>query len=330
MNFAFFQMRLKNKHQEQRYVNSRFYESLKKAKPKYKKLYMSENVIYVNILDPNHYDEMILQGWTPIMPEEYKKGRVGNMIGRKHSEETKKKMRISNKLVDRSFMRGKKHSKETIEKQKETRRIRKLENPHIYDAGIKRTKEKRKQKFASGELSVKGDKNPRYGIKLSDAWKARQSEVMERNANNGMTHLELCEQIIIPALKEKPLNIKEIQQLANCNWRPHYIRSIVEQIDPNFDLSRIKKMTYKKKESDNKKHAERLQRMNNNGRTFEEIFNESLAPNITEHSNVYQIMKDLNVLMKTLRLIIERHHPEGLDFWNRLITYSVKNFKKLS
>lgn len=330
MNFAFFQMKVKNKYQEQRYVNSKFYESLKKAKPKYKKLYMGENVVCINKLDNKHYDEMILKGWTPIMPEEYKKGRVGNMVGKKHSEETKKKMRISNKLVDRSFMKGRKHSKETIEKQKETRRLKLLENPNVYDKSIKIGAEKRRQKYASGELSMKGEKNPRYGVKLSDEWKARQSEVMERKANNGLTHVELCEQIIIPALKREPMFIKDIQQLANCNWRPHYIRSMVKQIDPTFDMSRIKRTPMIRKESHNKNHAETLQRRHNNGRTFEEIFNESLKPIITEQSNVYQIMTDLNLSMKTLRLIIERFHPEGLDFWRKVIDNSVKNFKKLS
>jgi hypothetical protein len=47
MNFAFFQMKLKNKHQEQRYINSRFYEKLKKMKPKYKKLYKGERLIII-------------------------------------------------------------------------------------------------------------------------------------------------------------------------------------------------------------------------------------------------------------------------------------------
>jgi hypothetical protein len=187
-----------------------------------------------------------------------------------------------------------------------------------------------KKKYESGELSVKGEKNPRYGIKLSDEWKARQSEVMERNANNGLTHVELCEQIIIPALEKEPMFIKDIQELANCKWQPHYIRSMVKQIHPDFDISRIKKTPLIRKESHTKKHTEKLQRKHNNGRTFEEIFNESLQPIITEYSNVYQIMKDFNLSMKTLRLIVGRFHPEGLIFWQKLIAHTVKNFKKLS
>jgi hypothetical protein len=330
MNFAFFQMRIRNKFQKKRYINSRFYESLKRSKPKYKKLYKGESVVYIDYSDSIYYKEMLSKGYSSVMTDEYKIGRVGNMVGKKHTSETKKKMSISAKLVDRSFMLGQKHSTERIEKQKETKRLRKLENPNIYDEGMKIAKEKMKHKFASGELSVKGDKNPRYGVKLSDEWKERQRETMERNANNGMTHLELCEHVILPALKEAPMFIKDIQKLANCKWRPHYIRSIVRRVDPTFDILRIKRTPLIKKEIHCKKHAEKLQRKHNNGKTFEEIFDESIKQNINEFSNVDELLEKLNLSMKTLRLIITKFHPEGLNFWNMLMYNRKKSMRRSS
>jgi len=95
-------------------------------------------------------------------------------LGRKHTEDTKKKMSISqekkwtdemrkefgaNMSGEKNHFFGKTHTKETLEKIKQTR----AENPYI-------PTDETKQKIS---LSSKGKNNPMYGKTFYDAWVAK-------------------------------------------------------------------------------------------------------------------------------------------------------------
>lgn len=112
MNFAFYQMRLSNKHQH-RYVNSSAYSLLKRDRPEYVIVYKGRDVKYLHPENTLHLENYLADGWSTAMPEEYKAGRVGMGFGPRTSE-TKK--RISEATKGRpSSWKGKKHPGHTPE-----------------------------------------------------------------------------------------------------------------------------------------------------------------------------------------------------------------------
>lgn len=85
---------VKNNKQEKRY-NSKIYEFLKsKIKNRIKniRLYKLERVKHIHPDEHNEIYNLIGEGWSLIMTDEYKPNRVGNMKGKKHSEESRAKM----------------------------------------------------------------------------------------------------------------------------------------------------------------------------------------------------------------------------------------------
>lgn len=324
MNYAFFQMRIKNKHQTNRYINSKFYETKKKDKIKYIRFYLGAQVHYVNELDHVGRSEMIRSGMSSIMTDEYKQGRVGNMLGRRHSEQTKIQMSKSSLNIPKLWLHGREMSDDTKQKIRNTKLHNELQNPELYRETRRKTSEKMKLKYKTGELSVKGVKNPRYDVKLSDDSRRKFSEQIERRKNNGFTHLEICQNIIIPELEKHPMTITEILNLINCKWRPHYIRNLVKQLNPDFDMSRIKRNPISRTTEHTKKHSEALQRKFNNGFSYEELYNQFIVHNLSEVTKIEDIMDEHNLSMKSLRIIIKRFHPNGEQFWNQLIKYNQK------
>lgn len=318
MNYAFYQMKAKNKFQNKRYINSKFYDLIKRDKIDYARFYSGEKVVYVNKLDIEHYNEVLGSGMSLTMTDEYKKGRVGMMKGKTHSQDTKIKMSNTGKLVKRPWLKGRKVSEEAKNKVKETKKLRELENPDVYKEGRRITVEKRKLKYLSGELSMKGDKNPMYGIKRSAKSKKLQGEEKERKCNNGLTHIEIGKNILLPALENSTMTVPEILKLINTKWRAGYIRKILLSIDPNFDLTKVKRTPITRKKDHTTKHSEVLQRKFNNGLTYEEIYNQRILPNLQPSSKVHQLMNTHNLSMKALKNIIERFHPEGKIFWRSL------------
>lgn len=159
MNFAFWQMRLKNVHQQERYINSRFYEKQRRQLPRYIRLYKGENVKYISPDDPAQMQLFLADGWVNKMTEEYKIGRVGMMQGKKHTIETKQKM--SNKQKGIVKNKGYNH---TIEwKQNATNRNLQRHKDHPELA--QNTSIRNKQLYALGILNSKGANNPMYGRK---------------------------------------------------------------------------------------------------------------------------------------------------------------------
>lgn len=320
MNFAFHQMKLKNRHQEQRYINSRFYDSIKKEKREYIRLYMGEDVVYVNQYDSDHYNEMISLGYGLIMTEEYKKGRVGNMKGRKHSEESKQKMSVVQKSIPKTWLRGRKMSNETKEKYKNSITKLKEENPDRYNESIKKRTDKMKILYTNGTLSAKGDKNPMFGYHYNKEMRRERSLSIQKGYNNGLTIIEVCEKIIIPALLQSPMTMKEIMKLANWkSKRPHEIKKIISQADPkfNFDLILPTKMpprtiSYKAAKADSE------QRRNNNGYNYEELYKFFISPEISPSTTLRGMREEYNLDTRALKSIITKFHPNGNQYWSEL------------
>lgn len=201
MVFAFQQFRAANKYQK-RYINSRFYLKLKKEKNVFYRLYKLDKVKYVNKHDIELYNSLILENWSLIMTPEFKKGRVGMMKGKTHSEETKLKMIESAKNIEKSWLIGLKRSNKSIEKAKHTRDKNKLKSPEKYLESIKKGVEKRKQNFIPGSLSK--EKNPMFGKKHSEetikkikekALGRKHSEEHKQKISNGLKKRKLIKKL---------------------------------------------------------------------------------------------------------------------------------------
>lgn len=106
MNYALQQLRASNKYQNKRYFNSKLYNFIKTNKKPYTRLYLLDKVKYIYIDDHNEIDNFINKGWSLKMTPEFKVGRVGNMLGRKHSDKTKKKMSDSSIGKPKLYARG--------------------------------------------------------------------------------------------------------------------------------------------------------------------------------------------------------------------------------
>jgi hypothetical protein len=313
-------MKLKNKHQSERYINSKFYDSIKKEKREYIRLYMGENVVYVDKSDSVHYSKMINLGYSPTMTDEYKIGRVGNMKGLKHSDVTKKRMSDVQKSINKSWLVGRKVSNETKEKYKNSIKKRKEENPDFYKESIERRTLTIKKLYANGILDVKGSKNPMFGYRYTEEMRKDRSLSIQRGYNNGLTILEVCEKIIIPALLKSPMTIGEIKKLANWkSKRPHEIKKIILKVDPkfNFDLILPTKIS-QKTESQIAAKADSEQRRNNNGYNYEELYNIFISPKISPSTTLREMRKEYDLDTRALKSIITKFHPNGVQYWSEL------------
>lgn len=220
MNFAFFQLRLSNRYQ-QRYTNSRFYEKVKKVKRTYIRFYNSDKCVYADVNDLDKQQLLTAQGWSTIMPEQYKIGRVGNMKGKRHSEETRRRMSESGKNVDRSNFKKPTREERLLaaKKAQETRRYNELLDPIGTAMKRKDQSERRKQLYRSGMLSSAGANNSRYGVKLSLETKQKISELCQRRGNAGYTHEELYNTFIKPNISmtiDQLISILPVKKTRFC------------------------------------------------------------------------------------------------------------------
>ncbi len=199
MNFAFFQLRLSNRYQ-QRYTNSRFYEKIKKVKRTYIRFYNNDKCVYADVDDLDKQQLLTAQGWSTIMPEQYKIGRVGNMKGKRHSAETRRQMSESGKSVDRSNFKKPTREERLLaaKKAQTTRRYNESLDPIGTAMKRKEQSERQKQLYKNGILSCAGANNPRYGVKVSVETKQKISELSQRRGNAGYTHRELYDTFIKP------------------------------------------------------------------------------------------------------------------------------------
>lgn len=227
MNFAFFQLRLSNKYQ-QRYTNSRFYDKLKKIKRKYIRFYKETKCVYADVTDIARQQLLDTQGWSTIMPDEYKVGRVGNMIGKKHSEETKRRMSESGKNVDRSYLRNlpKEVRMKAGLKAAETRKRRELADPSLAVISRKKQSESHKELYRSGKLSHVGKNNPRYGTVCNAETKQKISEFHQRRGNMGMTHQELFDNYIKPHLD---MSLKDLMNILPVKKSRYDLQKIIKK-----------------------------------------------------------------------------------------------------
>jgi hypothetical protein len=202
MNFAFHQMRLCNKYQQRRYINSRFFDKLKREKPSYIRLYREDKVRYVCPVDSDTINLLLRDGYSYIMTPEYKIGRVGNMKGLKHTEETRKKMsEAAKKVIHHGLLNITPEQRAvSIAKGQATKRRKLAVNPSIYNDSRRRSSEKRKELYRTGVLSCKGINNGRYGKPASNSCKQKISEIHQRRSNSGYTHKETYFMYVKPAL----------------------------------------------------------------------------------------------------------------------------------
>lgn len=231
MIYAFFILKSNNKHQENRYYSSRLYSLIKKnhfEKNQFVRLYLKDKVKYISKYNEDEIKSFIKNGWSTTMTDEYKEGRVGNMRGKKHSEDSKKKISKAHKKISKPWLMNK--SKEDLDKMvenmKKTREKNKTIDPNFYKKGIEEGIIKRKKLVEDGLLSFKGNKNPRYGVIVDDVTKMKIKEKQERHHNNGLTHLELYD-LYIKKYIEDNKSYEEISKLLTFVKRtPRKIREI--------------------------------------------------------------------------------------------------------
>lgn len=156
MQYALNKMKNSNPYQK-RYLNSRLYESLKIKTFKYIKIYKGEKVIFVHNDNTDKLKELITQGWSLTMTNEYKIGRVGMMKGRKHTDASKKLMSINSTKPQL----GKNRTSE--EKQ---RISNKLKGRIVTDDTKKKLSESFKKSKIKNPLRNVGENNPMFNCKL--------------------------------------------------------------------------------------------------------------------------------------------------------------------
>lgn len=218
MIFAFRRLKSCNKFQN-RYVNSKIYAKIKPDFKNFIRLYKKDQVKYFYESEVDEINILLIDGWNTEMTEEYKIGRVGCMLGKKHTEETKRKMSEASKGKSKLYLIGKKRSQETINKQLETLNRNKIDNPEKYQESILRGAKKREDKYkngilkpALGMLGKKHNENTKQKISESnrESWK--------RIKENELEYDKLLEQKSIEGLKrwENP-DLKERAKIFNSS-----------------------------------------------------------------------------------------------------------------
>lgn len=231
MNWAFFQLKMCNKHQE-RYINSRLYSLIKKQSRSFVILYKGNKKIYIDSDDKDSLDKELNNGASLDMTEEYKVGRVGNMRNKKHSVETKLKMSISAKNSTVHGIGIKNFTTEELKqrgiKSANTRKQNELINPNKYTESRLMQSSKVKELYQSGILSNKGSNNPRYGVTLTNETKQLISVKRQRSCCNGYSHEELYN-IFIKPLLDQQVPIKDICKQIPVKKTPFYLRKIISK-----------------------------------------------------------------------------------------------------
>jgi len=227
MNYAFFQLRRCNKYQK-RYLTSRLYEIIKKEKREYYRLYKDDKVYYIDIENEKYFNELISEGASLIMPDTYKECRVGNMKGRKHSNETKQKMSMAAKQYERPWLMDV-TNEEYVRRAKKgvnTKQARKNEDPNYYAVGNKTRGEKIRNNFKCGLTNVSGENNSRFGAIVLEETKQKIADRAQRRLNHGLSHREIYDLYIVPNL-ERGLNANQISKIFPYKKSPHSIRILI-------------------------------------------------------------------------------------------------------
>lgn len=143
-----------NKNQDNRYTSNlyhKFKSNMDNKRP-FVKLYTNDSVKYIHPCDVELIDDLINNGWSKTMPDEYKIGRVGNMLGKQHSNETKLKMSASSHKIRNPLTNEHKNNISSA-----------LIGREVSDSTRQLMTEKLKSQYANGTRTNIGDKNPNYG-----------------------------------------------------------------------------------------------------------------------------------------------------------------------
>jgi hypothetical protein len=178
MNFAFNQLKAENEHQK-RYFNSRFYNLAKTNKREYVRLYYLDQVKYFHKDELKNIEDFVKNGWSKSMTEEFKAGRVGNMKGKKHSEETRAKMSAASKGKEKPHLKGGKMSEESKIKRRETMLKIKNEDPYKYQEIYKKAVETNRKNGAFERLRLNP---PMLGKKMSQRGRDNIAEAQRNSA----------------------------------------------------------------------------------------------------------------------------------------------------
>lgn len=227
MIFAFRQLQSTNKFQD-RYMNARLYALIKPEIKLYVRLYLLDNVKYIHSSDDILINEYLLKGWTKEMTAEFKIGRVGNMKGRKHTEETKERMSFISKGRPSPLI-GIKRNPEIGKKTSETRKKNKLEKPEEYILNCLALGKKQKEMYRLGfRKKLKGENNPMYGKEQSqEARKLISDRAKERWAiikNDSISHEKAKELARIRSIKmwKDNKDLKERSSIYNSKASQKY------------------------------------------------------------------------------------------------------------
>jgi NUMOD3 motif len=243
MVFAFFQMRAKNKYQTDRYTNSRLYLYAKVNKTLYNIFYRDTQCKYIDKTDRSLIEKMISEGWSEIMPESYKLGHVGNMKGKKHSEETKQKMRKPHPHYIPLKRSGEEYQK-IAAKSLETTKIRDEKDPSRIVERQRKMSDALKKLYREGKMSSSGEKNGMYGKPQKES---TRKIIGEKN--------RLYQQRI----KSDLVYMKEYSRMRSRNNLQRY------KDDPSIKI-RIRESSIKSRHG---------------GMTYEEIYSRFIRPNFT-------------------------------------------------
>jgi len=204
MIFAFQQLRSANPHQKGRYISSRLYAKIKPDFKSFVRLYKGNSVKYLYTSQLAEISSLEKEGWSRIMTEEFKNNSMGTrMSGKKHSEETKRKMSIAQKSIPRPWALGRGMTEDAKAKSKETREKFKRENPDEYQAYLDKCSQVMKQRHLDGILKSSGEENGMFGkaqkeearkiigAKVKAAWERVKSDpdvYAERKRNRSISN----------------------------------------------------------------------------------------------------------------------------------------------
>jgi hypothetical protein len=192
MIHALWRLKSKNKYQKNRYFNSKLYAQIRIKnfdKSLYIRIYKNEKVKYVARDNTKEINQFLNNGWSTIMTPEFKKGRVGNMLGKKHTDETKNKISQAHKGKQKHWLKSFTPEQLKIrgEKSAQTRKKRQQEYPERYKQGQESKRLKRLEAIQLGLISFKGKKNPNYGKKHTEEIKQKISNKRNERFNKGYT-----------------------------------------------------------------------------------------------------------------------------------------------
>lgn len=220
MIFAFQQLRSANPHQKSRYISSRLYAKIKPDFKSFVRLYKGDVVKYLYVNQVIEISDLETEGWSKVMTEEFKNNSMGTrMSGKKHSEETKRKMSISQKSIPKPWVFGRIMTEDAKAKSRETREKFKRENPEEYQKYLADKSRAMKERHLNGTLSSQGESNAMFGKTQTDETRkligAKNKAAWERAKLNPEKYAEITKNRIAAIKKSWEGNEKRRKEVSN-------------------------------------------------------------------------------------------------------------------